>query len=405
MDYLTRTLEATLHRYLTTREIIAVVGPRQCGKTTLLRHLFEGLKKAVFLDFEDRQLLQLFSEDIKAFAKLYVEPNDYVFIDEFQYATAGGKQLKYLYDTYKIKIIISGSSVSELSIQSIKYLTGRIFVFQLYPFSFTEFLQCREPQLSSMIDQGKALSSPLIEKIFPYFEEFCVYGGYPRTILAKSHEEKETVLANIYNTYFLKEVKEILNIAEDYKLARLLKALALQMGGIVNYKELTDVTGYNYPELLRYVNILEKTFICRRSMPFYTNKRLELAKAPKIYFMDNGFRNATLKEFQPLDNRQDKGALYENFVASECIKAGIDLKYWRTKAKAEVDFIVEKGSTIIPIEIKSSLQKPELTRSYWSFLEKYKPEKGFVLSEKLTAKRKTISFRPIFQIGMVLEGL
>ena len=138
--YIRRQLEEKINKYLHTREIVAVIGPRQSGKTTLLKHIYNNLKNAIFLDFEDRDILELFNEDIKSFIELYVKKYDYTFIDEFQYAKAGGEKLKYIYDNYKTKIIISGSSASELTIQSVKYLVGRIFIFNLYPCSFEEFL-------------------------------------------------------------------------------------------------------------------------------------------------------------------------------------------------------------------------------------------------------------------------
>lgn len=396
--YINRNLERELNKYIDRREIIAVVGPRQCGKTTLLKYIFKDLKNAKFLDFEDRETLELFNEDIKSFIDLYVKPYNYLFIDEFQYAKEGGKNLKYIYDSQKTKIIISGSSVSSLSIQSIKYLVGRIFVFNLYPFSFEEYLNFKEPKLYNVYAK-RELSKPIISKITPYFEEICVYGGYPRVVLAKDKEEKETVLRNIYNTYFLKEIREILNLPEDHKLSKLINALAFQIGNIISYNELSDLTGFNYNDLLKYMNILEKTFVTIRSQPFYTNKRTELVKAPKIFFMDNGFRNIVAKNLQPIKNRQDKGNLYENFIASELTKKGIGIKYWRTKSKAEIDFVIEERGNIVPTEIKSNLRKPKLTKSFHSFLEKYNPKKGLIFSETLFSKKGKIKFRPIFSVN------
>ncbi len=397
--YINRFLEKGVRRYLNKKEIIAVVGPRQSGKTTMLKNIFKDLKNAVFLDFEDRETLQLFSEDIKSFIELYVKKYDYLFIDEFQYAKEGGKKLKYIYDSYKTKIVISGSSVSSLSIQSIKYLVGRIFVFNLYPFSFEEFLSYKEPALYTNIYLKRKLSKPIIEKILPLFNEFNIFGGYPRVILARGSEEKEMVLRNIYNTYFLKEIKEILNLPEDYKLNKLINALALQIGNIINYNELSDISGFNHKDLLNYLNVLEKTFICLRSRPFYTNRRTELVKAPKIFFFDNGFRNIIIKNFQPAKKRQDKGLLYENFIASELVKKEIEVKYWRTKSKAEIDFVIEKKGNIIPIEVKSDLKKPRLTKSFLSFIAKYKPKDSLVLSERLFDDKNKVKFRPIFLVS------
>ncbi len=393
--YIKRFLEAEIEKYMGKREILAVIGPRQSGKTTILRHIYENFKNAIFLDFEDRQTLELFSEDVKSFIELYVKKHDYVFIDEFQYAKEGGKNLKYIYDNCKAKIIISGSSASELSIQSIKYLVGRIFVFTLYPFSFGECISYKDEDLFKIWKSGR-LTKPIIERLIPYFNELCIYGGYPRVVLSDNKPEKEVVLRNIYNTYFLKEIKEILNLPEDYKLSKLIHALALQAGNIVNYKDLSDVSGFNHKELLKYLNILEKTFVLKRSLPFHTNKRTELVKSPKAFFLDSGFRNIVIRNFQPIENRPDKGSLYENFVASELMKAGIELKYWRTKSMAEVDFIVEKNNKIMPVEIKSNLARAQFTKSFASFLEKYKPAKSIILSEKLFSEKKKTKFRPIF---------
>ena len=174
---------------------------------------------------------------------------------------------------------------------------------------------------------------------------------------------------------------------------------------MINYNELSDLTGFKYKDLLNYMNILEKTFICLRSKPFYTNKRTELVKVPKIFFLDNGFRNIVIKNFQLIKNRQDKGVLYENFVASELIKNNLDIKYWRTKAKAEVDFIIEKNGKIIPIEVKSDLKKPKFTKSFLSFLEKYKIERGLIFSERLFGEKKKIRFRPVFSVNKELNYL
>lgn len=397
--YINRFLEKELTKYLSKREIIAVLGARQCGKTTLLKHVFAGLKNALFLDFGDRETLELFNEDIKSFIELYVKPYNYLFIDEFQYAKEGGKNLKYIYDNYKTKIVISGSSISGLSVHSIKYLVGRVFVFNLYPFSFEEYLSYKEPLLYNEVYLKRKLTRPVIERIMPHFNEFCIFGGYPRVILTDDKEEKEIVLRNIYNTYFLKEIKEILNLPDDYKLSKLITSLALQIGSIINYNELSDITGFKYKELLSNINILEKTFICLRSRPFYTNKRTELVKAPKIFFLDNGFRNIVLKNFQQLKMRQDKGGLYENFIATEIAKKGVEVRYWRTKSKAEVDFVVEEKGAVIPVEVKSGLKKPKFTKSFLSFLSSYKPKRGLVLSETLFKEKDKIKFRPIFSVS------
>ena len=397
-DYVPRTLEKNILTTLRMPEIIAIVGPRQCGKTTLLRHIADDLKaeKLSFVDFEDRDDLSLFTNDIKGFAKLYVEGRNFLFIDEFQYAEEGGKNLKYLYDTHPIKIFITGSSATELSIQSIRHLVGRIFVFELYPFSFREYLSYKEGELTRFLTGEIEPGREMIKRIDVHFREYLIYGGYPRAALASTSEEKELVLSNIFNTYLLREIREILNFRDDFKLTQLIHALALQIGSTCNYRELSTLTGFRYGDLLEALNVLKKTFVVAESRPFYTNKRLELVKAPKLFFLDNGFRNVAIKNFQPGGQRTDTGALSENFLAAELVKYSDGLCFWRTKSKAEVDFVVEAHNQVIPIEVKSGLKKPAISRSFRSFLEKYRPAKGFVTSNELLAEREIADSRVHF---------
>lgn len=387
-DYIPRLLESDIASVINSPEIIAIIGPRQCGKTTLMYHIADqlGSSKISIVDFEDREELNLFVHDVKAFADLHVKGQEYVFIDEFQYATGGGKNLKYIYDNYPTKLFITGSSSTELSVQSIQYLVGRIFIFNLYPFSFREFLNYRDPKLSRLLAQTSDLGPEIIKRTNSYYAEFNIYGGYPRVVLSSTNNEKETVIKNIFNTFLLREINQILNYRNEFKLTKLISALSLQIGNSVNYNELSAVTGFNYKELLEAIDILEKTFVIIRSSPFFRNKRLELVKSPKFFFVDNGFRNMAIKNFLQPSNRSDIGALNENFIASELVKQGYPIHYWRTKSKAEVDFIIEKQGEVIPIEVKTTLKMPSMSRSYRSFLEKYPPLRGFITSNQLYDK-------------------
>ena len=180
--YVKRDLEDKIFRYLDSPEIIAVLGARQVGKTTLLKQIYQNVPESkVFLDFEDPEILELFEEDIKAFARLYVEGNRFVFIDEFQYSQDGGRKLKFLYDRYhqKTKFLISGSSSLEISLKTVSFLVGRIFVFELYPFSFEEVLRAKDPKLARLFSEETILPSSLHKKLRSFFEEYSLYGGYP----------------------------------------------------------------------------------------------------------------------------------------------------------------------------------------------------------------------------------
>jgi len=387
--YISRAIEQTIQKNLPHREIIAIVGPRQSGKTTLLRHIAAQLDGVQFLDFEDRATLELFTNDIHAFAELYVNNKKYLFIDEFQYAVEGGKNLKYIFDNYSIKIFISGSSVIGLAQESLRYLVGRVFIFHLYPLSFEELLRYKDESLSNLYKKSRVHSEQVNKMLKKNYEEFVRYGGYPRVALASSSEEKEIILNNIYNTYVLKEIKGILNIKNEYKLTRLIHALALQSGNILNYNELSVLVGITYQELIENLQILQRTYVLTECRPYYRNKRTELVKAPKVFFIDTGFRNSIIKNFQSLSERPDKGALYENAIAAELLKAGYELRYWRTKSKAEVDFVIEQNAQLTPIEVKTSIAGNRIPKSLQSFIIKYKPQSAALIALETGIHKKS----------------
>ncbi len=412
--YIERDIEKEIRKYLDKPEILAVIGPRQSGKTTLIRKIHKELKKSVFVDFEDRDALGLFNVDIKSFYEYYAKNADYLFIDEFQYATEGGKKLKFLYDNYSVKIIISGSSAPDLTHQAIKYLVGRLFVFHLFPFSFQEYLSYVDnnifknfyipvKQQLDLYYSGKnkkvaPLPGMILDKLYKYYQQYAIFGGYPRVVLSDDPEEKVTVLKNIYNTYFLREIIDIIGLSTESEFRRLLKALAFQVGSVAVYNELSQISSLNYKSLLKHLNILEKTFVIKQVLPYYTNKRVEISKSPKVYFHDNGLRNAVINDFKPFDQRSDRGDLNENFAASQLIKNEKEIKYWRTKSNAEVDFVVEQGSEIVGIEIKSSLKAKKTGKAVYSFKSKYHPSNIIIASEKYFAldEENNIIFLPLF---------
>ncbi len=397
IGYAPRDLESEINKYLSRKEILAVIGARQCGKTTLLKHITSKLRNVNSITFEDIKTLELFKTDIDSFIEKYVKGYDYLFIDEVQYAKDSGKKLKYIFDTQKIKILITGSSSAELSLQNLKYLVGRIFIFELFPFSFGEFLCVKDERLFNIFQKAK-YGDEIKKQLNKFLEEYILYGGYPEVVLAKANNEKITILKNIYNTFLLKEIREILQLSENDRLVKLMEALALQIGNLINYEELINITGFNFQQLNKYLRILEETFICRRTRPFFTNKRTEIAKAQKIYFYDSGFRNICINNFNK--ERSDKGPLYENFIFSELTKKHNSLKYWRTQGGAEIDFIL---NDTIPLEVKSVLKQKKLQKSYYSFIEKYSPKNGFVLSvdfeDKIKIKSCAINFLPFVKFS------
>ncbi|MBU4257473.1 AAA family ATPase [Patescibacteria group bacterium] len=363
--YIKRNLEGRISDFLSAPEIIAIVGARQSGKTTLINHLMGKLNGAVAVSFEDQSVLKMFEKNIDDFINIYVKGNKYLFIDEFQYAKSGGKILKYIFDTQKIKIIITGSSAIDLTIRAVKYLVGRVLIFNLYTFDFEEFLSAKDKNYFKIYKQYKRqvsefnsadikIGETAHKKLLGYYEEYLLFGGYPRVVMENNYELKKELLRNIYNTYFLREVRDILGLIDDYKLGALINGLALQIGGLIEYEELSRLSGFSYPSLKKYLNFLEKTFICRLVKPFFRNKRTEIVKNPKVYFLDSGLRNAIADDFRKLNERIDKGALLENGLAEGFIKHDYKFNFWRDKKKNEIDFVLALGGgRTIAIESKS----------------------------------------------------
>ncbi len=413
--YVKRNLEETILKYLEAPEIIAVVGARQSGKTTMIGKLIGKLEGAVFVSFEDQNILRMFEKETNDFVNLYLKGNKYLFIDEFQYAKNGGKILKYIFDTQEIdsmpsaaarkktKIIISGSSAIDLTVQAIKYLVGRILVFTLYPFDFQEFLLSKNKNYCQIYQEKSKrakqfenveikIGDSIHQKLWQYYEEYLLFGGYPRVVLENDYQAKKEILGNIYNTYFLREVRDILGLIDDHKLDNLVKGISLQIGNLIAYQELSRLSGYSYPSLKKYLNFLEKTYLCRLVKPFYKNKRTEIVKNPKIYFFDTGLRNFVADDFRKLNKRTDAGALLENGMAQQFIKKDYKFNFWRDKKKNEIDFILSlsDGKTVA-VESKSYL-KSEKIKAEKIFKKKYPKIDIYLsyqeISEKIKDRKK-----------------
>jgi hypothetical protein len=334
--YIPRKLEEEINKYIDGPEIIAIVGPRQCGKTTMLKHIANRLDGSMFLSFEDQEVLEIFETDIKKFAKLYIDKYKYVFIDEFQYSKIGGKQLKFLYDLHHTKIFISGSSAIDLTINAVKYLVGRVLIMNLYPLDFIEFISYKNKKYYKYIinNQTKFFDSKEIkinkswhQELLSLYEEYIIFGGYPRIVLETDNQKKMKKIKDIYNTYFLRDVKDFLGLTSNYKLSKLIKLLALQVGKMVDYNQLATQTGFSQASVKKYLNFLEQTFICNLITPYYTNKISEIVKNPRVYFLDTGLRNHIVGDFNSVEERSDSGFFLENAVFQQIIKRGLTLQY------------------------------------------------------------------------------
>lgn len=433
MVYLSRYLVTEIEKWLDRREIIAIKGPRQSGKTTLLKILKDYLlrkkkvdsQQIIYITFEDRDILEDFSKNPKAFIESFIskksEKRYYFLLDEFQYLNDGGQKLKLLYDLYEnAKFIITGSSSLELTQATAKYLVGRIFSFCLYQFSFGEFLKAKSEHIFNIYmnksdklmrfigtKEEFEIEDVAFEKdIYALFEEYVRFGGYPEVIKTRDEEAKRIILKNIYDTYITKDIVGLLKIGDVTHFRDVVRCLSTQIGALLNYHSLASDTDSYFKQIKHYLSILEETYIIRQTKPYFTNKITELKKNPKIYFVDSGLRNFIVNNFNKFEIRTDIGSLVENFVLSQFFQyKEKEIKYWRTIGKAEVDFIlVNSDNKIIPVEVKfSSMNKPIITRGFRNFINEYGPERAVVLTkrhwDKIKIEKTEIVFAPVWCIG------
>lgn len=400
--------------FLQRKEFIAIVGPRQAGKTTFLEIIGDYLHNELAVNkdhiamvtFEDRMLLSQFERDPVAFVSSFKVPGHknilYLMLDEFQYVLDGGQKLKLIYDLmHDVKIIISGSSSLEIKAHVGKFMVGRVVSFDLHPFSFGECLRSRDRRLEGVYARGnEKLMNALFEQkktafkgevdafsteMIKQYENYALWGGYPAVVLADTDGVRRKLLVEIYNNYILKDIKTLLELATERNLLLLSQYLAAQMGNIVVYQNVGQASHLDHRQLKRHLAILEQTYICNEVRPFFKNRQKELSKNPKIYFLDLGFRNTLVENMSSLDKRPDTGAIIENtvWIRLHAMCSSTDkINFWRTKAGAEVDFVMEMKGGIVPLEVKySSFSEGKISKSLSSFIASFKPEYAVVLNK------------------------
>lgn len=366
-----------------------VIGPRQIGKTTLVKQLAEHLNEAnelvYFLTFEDPAILEAVNHHAENIFNYTLLPADvpadkrlYIIIDEVQYAKDPSNFLKLLYDKYapKLKIIATGSSAFYIDKSFKDSLAGRKKVFEFFPLAFDEFLHFKgEDNLIADLEQMKkrvTYQGLQRNRINLLFDEYLVYGGYPAVVLADTEQEKQEMLKELVNSYMKKDALEA-GIKEELKFFQLARLLADQTGNLVNNHELGNTLQMASATVESYIYLMQKTFIVQLLSPFYGNVRKELTKMPKVYFNDNGLRNTLLNNFSKLNDRADKGELLENYVYCR-LRQLFDtdsLHFWRTADSNEVDFVIEEQlgkGTAYEVKYNDVQFKPT---KYKKFLEAY----------------------------------
>jgi predicted AAA+ superfamily ATPase len=340
-------------------KVIIVIGPRQVGKTTLINELLKS-ESFLFLDGDDPTVRELLNSPNTEQLKSILGNYSLVFIDEAQRIKDIGITLKIIHDRFKdVQLLVSGSSSFELSGLTQEPLTGRKWTFFLYPISWEEW--------EKQVGYVRAEQS---------IEERLVFGMYPE-ILTNVPDQKELLL-ELSESYLYKDIFSLGLIKKPDAIHRLLQALAYQVGNEVSFNELSNLLKIDVKTVISYIELLEQAFVVFRLGTFSRNLRNEIKTNKKIYFYDNGVRNALINNFQPVSLRNDIGALWENFLISERVKLleyhkmNRDIFFWRTKFQQEIDFVETFDGKVLGFEFKwNPKQKVNFPAS---FIETYQAE-------------------------------
>jgi predicted AAA+ superfamily ATPase len=361
-----RDIAEKIVKYIDTDNIIVLHGSRQVGKTYILYYLQEILKsqskQTLFFDLEDSRFVDILDAGVDSFLSyLKNEGFDldkikqekailYVFIDEVQYLNNPSPLLKLLIDHHKyIQLIVSGSSSFNIKSKFSDSLVGRTVNFEVFNLSFGEFLRFKKANynLSGALDEFH------LGKVIGLYQEYIFFGGYPKIVLEDSIEKKEKYLQQIIDTYIKKDIRDLANVKDIKKFNNLLKVLASASGQLLNISQLANTCSIAKQTIEHYLFILENTYVVKLITPFSSSAKVEVVKAPKVFFYDTG-----LLQMLWLGSLQKNiiGNIFETSVFAELVKKyGQDnINYWRNRNQNEIDFILRYEGKMLPIEVKES---------------------------------------------------
>lgn len=383
----------TIRPYIGDQSIIVLHGARQVGKSHILFYLQQELEQkgetVFYYDLEYPDVLmdmnkgvQTFIQDLKG--RGYQDGHKvHVLIDEIQYLENPSSFLKIIGDHHKnIHLIVSGSSSFEIKSKFTDSLAGRTINFEVFPLTFSEFLTFKQ----ETFQLTEAKTDSLINRLKNLYREFILYGGYPKIVLEPDLEKKKRHLFQIIDTYVRKDVRDLAEVEDIQKFNNLIYVLASQSGKLVNMASLARETRISFPTLQHYLFILEATCVIKLVSPFSKNPGVEISKNPKIMFYDSGLQSLLwLKDFQ----KEIIGSVFETNVFGELVKkhGREQVHYWRTKHGQEIDFVIEKGEAIQPVEVKVNFDRFS-NQSTKSFHRRYKTTEWQVVSLDGTKRDK-----------------
>lgn len=353
-----RKLKEIINHQLFKGKAIVIVGPRQVGKTTLLSELVRRSDRRILsLNCDEPDVQTMLTNTNVAKLRAIIGNNELVVIDEAQKVDNIGLTLKLIVDNIKdVQVVATGSSAFELRNRLNEPLTGRKFEYQMFPISCGEIIDTY-----GLLEEHRTLENRLI------------YGSYPDIMMHP--EEARRYLTDLTQSYLYKDILALDSLRKPQLLDKLLQALAFQVGSEVSTNELARTLQTDGKTIDKYIDLLEKCYVIFRLGGLNRNLRTELKRAKKIYFYDNGVRNAIIQQFSPVQLRNDMGALWENFFIAERMKRNhyighyCNRYFWRTTLQQEIDLVEERDGAMTAFEMKWSTTKKVLFPK--SFLEAY----------------------------------
>jgi hypothetical protein len=403
-----------LIKHLPKKEMSLIVGPRQAGKTTLMLQLKDYLdqkgKKTLFLSQDFERDFPHFASQTALLARIGLEfgkSDGYVFLDEIQRKENAGLFLKGLYDLQTpYKFIVSGSGSMELKEKVHESLAGRKRLFELPTVSLKEFINFKtkykyEDRLAQFFQVSQ-------EEGRRFLMEYLNFGGYPRVILEEALEEKAMMINDIYRSYIEKDIAYLLRVDRVDAFGNLIRLLSGQTGQLINFNELSATLGISIQTVKNYIAYAEKTFIIKRITPYFQNLRKEISKSPIMYFCDIGMRNFAVRQFGRYEMLSELGFVFQNCVCrllmdNKTRDGAGDVHFWRSKDKAEVDFVINQGDGVLPVEVNcKELKGKEIGRSLRGFINKYHPAQAWIvnlsLQEEEQIGKTKVMFRPFYEL-------
>ncbi len=355
-----RLLTPRLEPFLGSKKALIIVGPRQVGKTTLIRALAQTFNlNPLWLSGDDPQIRAMLHDISTPQLKIIAGNHKTLVVDEAQRLHNAGLTLKLITDQLEgVQLLVTGSSSIDLAAETKESLVGRKFEFLLLPLSFRE-----------MSDHHGYLNERSL------LEHRMLYGYYPEVVNSTDPKLSQRVLNELTDGLMYKDLLMLDSLKKPTLLVKILQALALQIGSEVSYHEIGQLVGADQVTVERYISLLEQAYIVFRLPAFSRNLRNEIKRCRKVYFYDNGIRNSILRNFAPLDLRQDTGALWENFLMVERLKYNLyndqfcNAYFWRTVTQQKIDYIEEKDGVLQAFEFKWQAKKKKAFPA--SFLEAY----------------------------------